>query len=162
MPRHTIYLSTPEPTPCTHSCPPHSPTPIYTQTAPCDFCCTRSQPPHMIIACLHPCRYLYLSMPRHGPYTLHTPKQTPCTTHASHTGKPTPTQPPAIPVPFLPHSITVHMHDHHMPTPIAMPLPINALIVEPYTLRTPGPTRCTHMRLSHTHTPVHTQALSCP
>ena len=36
------------------------------------------------------------------------------------------------------------MHDHHMPTPMAMPLPINALIAKPYILRTPGPTHDAH------------------
>ena len=156
MHRHAIHFRTPEPTPCTHSCLPHSPTPIYTHTGPLPCL------PHSITAHTHD-RRMHTPMPmplpidastsptRYAPLSRH---------HAPHTPL-TPLNPrPHTPLPLLPHSITAHMHDHHMPTPMAMPLPINALIAKPYTLLTPGPTRCTHVCLTHTPTPVPTQALS--
>ena len=70
MPRHAIHLRTPKPTLCTHSCLPHSPTPIYTNTGP--LTCL----PHSITAHTHDHAYthaiastyrcLYLLMPSHA------------------------------------------------------------------------------------------------
>jgi len=85
-------------------------TPIYTHTAPCHAYHTRSRPTHMIIACLHhgnASTYRCLDKP----YTFRTPKPTPCTTHASHTAKPTPTQAPATLV-HSPHAWASHAYTH--------------------------------------------------
>ena len=148
MHRHAIRFRTPEPTPCTHSCLPHSSNPHIYPHSPLP--CLR----HSITAQTHDRRTptpMAMPLPIDAS-TSPTPFVSLSRHHAPHT-PPTPLNPrPHRP---LPHLITAHMHDHHMPTPIAMPLPINALIVKPYTLRTPGPTRCacTHMCLPRAHAP---------
>ena len=112
------------PTPCTHMCASLTHLPLCPHRP---LLCL----PHSIGACTHDyhmCIDIDMSLPIDASPTNALTHPWPYTVHifVPHS-QPYPHIYRHRPLPCLPHSITAHMHDHHMPTHMAMHLPIDAL-----------------------------------